>query len=327
LLSIGIVVVIASVGILEGIGVGLVAACAVFIVRYSRIDPIRLSGSGYVMRSRVDRLPAEDDALRARSDRLAVFELQDYLFFGSVTSLEDRIRAGVAADGSTHELDAVVLDFRTVTGIDTSAYSLIGQLADTLTGDGALVVMSAVDEDLRASLFAAEPQAFEGVEWAATLDEALERTEREQMNAAGLVPDDDHPEPIALSRALLAEFDKCGYEAGVTVIRQGDPTDGMFVLIDGFMTAFRVDATGERHRLRRFGRAALVGEIGLITGGQRTAEIVADTDSTVMWLSAERYREMCRESPHLAFELNEFIMRGQAARVVSLSEGLARSWR
>jgi SulP family sulfate permease len=320
-------VVIASVGILEGIGVGLVAACAVFIVRYSRVDPIRLSGSGHVMRSRVDRVPAEEDALLARSDRLAVFELQGYLFFGSVTSLEDRISAGVDAGSSTDELDAVVLDFRTVTGIDTSAYSLIGQLVETLTGDGALVVMSTVDEDLQASLLAAEPQAFEGVEWAVTLDDALEQTERVQLEAAGLGSDHNHSEPIGLSEALLAEFDELGYEAGVTVIRQGDPTDGMFVLIDGFMTAFRIDAGGQRHRLRRFGRAALVGDIGLIIGGLRTAEIVAETDATVMWLSVERYGELRRESPHLAFELNEFIMRGQAARVVSLSEGLARSWR
>jgi CRP-like cAMP-binding protein len=193
-----------------------------------------------------------------------------------------------------------------------------------LTGDGALVVMSTVDEDLQASLLAAEPQAFEGVEWAVTLDDALEQTERVQLEAAGLGSDHNHSEPIGLSEALLAEFDELGYEAGVTVIRQGDPTNGMFVLIDGFMTAFRIDAMGKRHRLRRFGRAALVGEIGLITGGQRTAEIVAETDSTVMWLSVDRYREMCRESPHLAFELHEFIMRGQAARVVTLSEGLAR---
>jgi hypothetical protein len=42
---------------------------------------------------------------------------------GSVTSLEDRISAGVDAENSTEELDAVVLDFRTVTGIDPSAYS------------------------------------------------------------------------------------------------------------------------------------------------------------------------------------------------------------
>jgi SulP family sulfate permease len=322
LMSIGIVLVIAAVGILEGIGVGLVAACAVFIVRYSRVDPIRLSGSGHAMRSRVDRVPVEVDVLRARSDRLAVFELQGYLFFGSVTSLEDRISADVDTVGSTGELDAVVLDFRTVTGIDTSAYSLIGQLAESLTGDGALVVMSAVDGDLQASLLAAEPQAFEGAEWAVTLDDALERTERLQLDAAGLVLDNDHREPIALSEALLAEFDEVGYEAGVIVIRQGDPTDGMFVLMDGIMTAFRIDGAGQRHRLRRFGRSALVGEIGLTLGGLRSAEIVAETDVTVMWLSAERYGELRRESPHLAFELHEFIMRGQAARVVSLSEGL-----
>jgi SulP family sulfate permease len=324
LMSIGIVVVIASVGILEGIGVGLVAACAVFIVRYSRVDPIRLSGSGQVMHSRVDRAPAEIEALRERSDGLAVFELQGYLFFGSVASLEDRISIG-SSDGSMSELDAVVLDFGTVTGIDTSAYSLIGQLVETLTSDGALVVMSAVEDDLRVSLLAAEPQALAEAEWAKTLDAALERTEGFQLQAAELTLEEAQPEPIALSDALLAEFDEVAFNAGVTVIHQGDETDGMFILINGFMSAFRIDAGGEQHRMRRFGHGALVGEIGLVTGDVRTADIVAETDATVRWLSVERYAEMRRSSPQLAFELQEFIMRGQAARVKVLSDGLTRS--
>jgi SulP family sulfate permease len=322
LMSIGIVAVIASVGILEGIGVGLVAACAVFIVRYSRVDPIRVSGSGHVMHSRVDRVAAEADALRERSDRLAVFELQGYLFFGSVTLLEDRILA--SGDSSISEFDAVVLDFRTVTGIDTSAYSLVGQLVETLTSNGALVVMSAVHDDLRVSLLVAEPRTLAAAEWAATLDAALERTEGVQLRAAELTVDDARPEPIALSDELLAEFDEVAFDAGVTVIHQGDETDGMFILVDGFMSAFLIDAGGERHRMRRFGHGAMVGEIGLVTGGVRTAEVVAETDATVLWLPVERYAELRRDSPHLAFELHEFIMRGQAARVESLSEGLAR---
>ena len=327
LMSIAIVLVIATVGILEGIAVGLVAACAVFIVRYSRVDPIRITGSGYDMRSRVDRRPAEVAALAERAKQLAVFELQGYLFFGSVTSLEDRIRT--VTDAADDEgLDAVVVDFKTVTGIDTSGYQLIGRMVQHIRASGAVVAMSSVEHDLRESLIAAETDALREVMWFDTLDEALEATERAQLEAAGVydfaVADDAE---IGLSTTLLAEFTERVFAAGVVVMEQGAESDGMFVVTDGWMTAFRVDESGTRHRLRRFGRAAMVGEIGLLTGGPRTAEIVAETESTVWWLSLAHYRQLRRTRPELAFELHEYILRGQAARTVSLSEGLARSSR
>ena len=104
-------------------------------------------------------------------------------------------------------------------------------------------------------------------------------------------------QPIGLSPALISEFEARTFATGSLVMAQGGESDGMFVLVDGWMTALRVDETGMRHRLRRFGRGAMVGEIGLITGGLRTAEIVAETDADVLWLSADRYRELRRVRP------------------------------
>ncbi len=325
LMSIGIVLTIAAAGILEGIAVGLVAACAVFIVRYSRVDPIRLTGSGHDMRSRVDRVPAEVAALGERANRLAVFELQGYLFFGSVTSLDDRIRG--LTDADVEPLDVLVLDFRTVTGIDTSGYELIGQVAQHVARAGTKMVMSSVERDLQESLASSEPEALIDVTWAATLDEALEASERQQLEASGLRGADGPDASSKLSSELLAEFEERTHTADTVVFEQGARSDGMFVVVEGSMTAFRVDESGVRHRLRRFGPAAMVGEIGLITQGRRSAEIVAESDAVVMWLSTTRYRALRQEHPELAFELNDYIMRGQAARVVSLSEGLARSSR
>lgn len=325
-LSIGIVLVIAAVGILEGIAAGLVAVCVVFIVRYSRVDPIRIAGTGHDMRSRVDRTPVEVAALGERADRLAVFELQGYLFFGSVTSIDDLVRA-VTTSPDEETLDAVVLDFRMVSGLDTSGYELIGSVAQHVSASGTLVLFSSIDDGLRRSLLESESEAFRDVAWAATLDEALEVSERLQLQRAADVDATITEQRIELSSALLAEFDERAFDAGAVLMRQGEPSDGLFVVVEGSMTAVRVDEAGDRHRLRRFGRAAMVGEIGLVTGGPRTAEIIVETDAVVLWLSTARYLELRRMRPELAFELNDYIMRSQAARVVSLSEGLTRSSR
>ncbi len=324
LLSVAIVVVIAAVGILEGIAVGVVAACAVFVVRYSRVDPIRSVGSGRDRHSRVDRHQAELELLAQRADRRVVFELHGYLFFGSIASLEDRIRALSDPVGKI-ELDALILDFRAVTGIDTSGYELIGQMAQHITSIGALVVMSSVNPDLRDALNSAEPESLGAVTWTATLDEALEVCERVELHRLSDATEHPSDTKIEFSPELFAEFTPRTFSSGELVIEQGATSDGMFVVVKGTMTAVQVNPDGTRHRLRRFGQAALVGEIGLILAGPRTAEIVADSDAEVLWLSADRYRELRTVAPELAFELHEYILRVQAGLVVSLSERLSRS--
>jgi sulfate permease, SulP family len=326
LLSVAIVVVIAAVGILEGIAVGVVAACAVFIVRYSRVDPIRIVRAGHDMRSRVDRGRSEVELLAQHAARRVVFELQGYLFFGSIASLEDRILA-LTGEFETDELDAVILDFRAVTGIDTSGYELIGQMARHVNSKGALVVMSSVNLDLRNALIAAETESLGNVTWTATLDEGLEASERVQLQRYCDPTEISDEAAIELSSALVAEFTHRTFSSGDVVMKHGATSDGMFLLIKGTMTAFQVEPDGTRHRLRSFGRAAMVGEIGLILGGPRTAEIVADSEAEVLWLSADRYRELRTVCPELAFELHEYILGVQAGLVVSLSEGLARSAR
>lgn len=333
-LSIGILFVIAWLGILEGIGAGLVAACGVFIVRYSRVDPIRVGGTGPAMRSRVDRSPGQIQMLRQRAHRLAVFELQGYLFFGSLTKLDDRFSgapdeatAGDEKNGESlyGQLDAVVLDFATVTGMDTSGYALIGQLVEHLHDAGSLVVLSALDQDLRSALTAAVPSIDQHVVWASTLDHTLELTENAQLDLADDADDSHEENPLDLLGELLDELDEVTYRAGEVVVEQGDDSDGMFIIEEGLMTAFRIDRTGNSHRLRRFGTGAMVGEIGLVTGGERSAQVVAETDVLALWLSNDRYRELRHDRPDLVFLLHEYIMRGQAARVISLSEGLTRT--
>lgn len=337
ILSVGIVVVIAWVGILEGIGAGLVAACAVFIVRYSRVDPIRAGGTGRAIRSRVDRSPREMQILQARSERLAVFELQGYLFFGSLTKLDDRFH-GATGDHTTRgevggealygRLDATVLDFETVTGMDASGYALIGQLVAQLDDAGSLVVLSGLERHLRRALVADVPGIDGHVEWASTLDHALELAENTQLARAADVVDsanDREENSLKLPRGLLDELDEVEYHAGHVVVKQGDPSDGMFIIDEGLLTAFRVDDQGRRQRLRRFGTGAMVGEIGLITQGERTAEVVAETDVVALWLSNEHYQQLRETQPELIFLLHEFIMRGQAERMVSLSDGLTQT--
>jgi len=320
-LSAGILVVIAAFGILEGIGAGLVAACVLFVVRYSRIDPVRAVATVRQLRSRVDRPTVENQALDTVGERVAVFQLQGYLFFGSLTSLEGRVRDRLVDAAGETALDAVLLDFKNVTGIDSSGYAVIARLLQEIADLDASPVASSLGAPFSAALLLASDGPMEQVVFAATIDEALEHCEELILNRTS------QPAPIAapaFSEALLAEFRAAGYPAGTVVMEQGSRSDWLMIIQAGHLTASHVLEDGTRQRLRRFSAPTVIGEIGVITGANRTAEIVAETEVVARWLTAARYEELRRTKPELIFELHEFIMKVQSERVVSLGAGLAR---
>lgn len=323
-LSAGILFTIAAVGVLEGIGAGLLAACAVFIFRYSRVDPVRSSGSGRDIRSRVDRSTAQRDLLATKADDIQIFELQGFLFFGSLTTLEDQLNA-VLSDPD-RSIDATVIDFRNVTGVDVSGYALIGRVASDLHDRGTTVVFSTLDDRLHQAFLATTPALRDQVIVKPTLDEALEVVEEVYLGAV-TTDEIETPRTLWLSSELVDEFSEVSFEADSIVMAQGDPSDGMLIVTEGNMTAFHVGRDGDRRRLRRFGPGTIVGEIGMIAGTPRTAEITAETPCTALRLSAESYHRLRAERPQLMFELQEFLMQEQSARVVELSEALARAQR
>ncbi len=319
-----VVVAIAAFGVLIGIGVGILAACAVFIFRYSRIDPFRLTRSGREVRSRVDRSDSERSILLEHGDDLEVYELQGFLFFGSVAAIDERLQ--------TNDLNgpdvpsAVIVDFKHVTGVDVSAYSLIAKSASNLGHRSTTVIFSGVDQPLTEALVSTSPTLTDTVTFCADLDEALERAEEAIL--AHHAPDrTTEPASLPISETLLAEFEPRDYEPDTVVMAYNGISDGMLIVTAGQFTVFQVDRQGARHRLRRISPVTVVGEIGMIEGSRRTAEIVADSASSGLWLSAERYNQLRAERPELIFELHEFLLGVQAARVVDLGEALSQSMR
>ena len=323
LLSVAILLVIGFVGILPGIGAGVAAACAVFVVRYSRVDPVRNVATGRELRSRVDRSPPEAAWLTANAERRRVFQLQGYLFFGSMVTLETRLRDYVIDDANG--VDTVIVDLQHVTGVDPSGYELMAGLFGELSDNGIATIVSSLDpqlNDVMAEALSGGPDHI-----ANTLDYALELCEDIQI---GMQPQTesavDNP-TLALSEELRAEFTLQVFTAGAVLMPQGSASDGLCIIDEGMLTVARIDERGQLHRLRRLGPLGIVGEIGVITGATRMAEVVADTAGSAYWLSIDRYRQLRSERPDLIIELHEYILQAQAERVVSLSDGLTRSLR
>jgi CRP-like cAMP-binding protein len=102
--------------------------------------------------------------------------------------------------------------------------------------------------------------------------------------------------------------------AGTIVIRQGDPADRFYLAESG---SYRVSQTGEgetaERELRLLGAGDVFGEIGLLTGGPRTATVQAAESGRLWALDADAFAELVAAGPGLGSRLLD-LYRGAGSR-------------
>jgi hypothetical protein len=90
--------------------------------------------------------------------------------------------------------------------------------------------------------------------------------------------------------AVLGTFmERRTAEAGDTIIRQGEAGDDLYLIESGRAEVQVVGASGRRTVVAELDRGDCFGEIALVTGGERTADVVARTPMALMRLGRDAY--------------------------------------
>ena len=328
-LSIVIVAVIAIFGILEGIAVGIAIASVIFIIQYSRINPVRYTSSGVNLRSRVDRPNQVVEALIKSGESRAIFELQGYLFFGSVTQIAKQIEACVNGENTPH---TIIIDCSMVTGIDISGFSILRQVADDLEQRSVSLLVSGLRPDIKDSLEKVQPSLLTGNRLMETLDHALEKSENDYLEKSIHLDDAEEqtlgvpPDPL-FSQSLLSLFDIIEVDAGKTLIEQDQQSDRLYIVREGTGIAFHIKDSGEAVRIRQFGPHTLLGEIGFLQQRNSTARVVANTQMTLYSMAREQFQALRQTDAVLAMEFQDFLLKSAAIRLSSISEHFGRTLR
>ncbi|MFJ4196959.1 Crp/Fnr family transcriptional regulator [Pseudomonas sp. NPDC089534] len=103
-------------------------------------------------------------------------------------------------------------------------------------------------------------------------------------------------------------------QAGDVLIRQGDLSDHVFVIIEGHAEAF-VDG----HKVGDVPRDEIFGAMAVFTGEPRNATVIAREASTVMLIPGDQFLSMTRTNPKIAHSLIE----SMARRIDQLNQQLA----
>lgn len=312
-LMFGIVIVIATVGFLEGVATGLLAATALFVVRYSRIDVVKHSLTASEHQSNIERPLPQAQYLREAGGSVLVLELQGFIFFGTAGRIIGRLRDRLR---ESEPLLFVIFDFRRVTGVDSSAVALFERIGVMARERDLVVLLTDLDSTQTAQFSELVSEYGDVITVEPDLDRGMAWCEDRLLDSAGA----DRSDPRALPEGLEAELGRYlvarSIAAGERLMTQGEPAPGIYLLKHGRATVLLEGGDeGGPVRLRTILEGTVLGEISLYRGEPVTATVMAETECEVLHLSPEAFDELCRDDPSTAADLHAFVARTLAARV------------
>jgi len=307
-----------------GVAMGVALAVVFFLVRMSR-SVVRRTYHGDTVRSRQARDPKLMELLAAYGRRIAVFELEGAIFFGTAEGLAGRVEAAAKAGA-----DLVVLDLRRVNDLDSTGARILLQMNERLKRQGGSLLLShphdnylvsTVLRDLGVTATLGEATLFPDT------DSALEWAEDRLLLAHGM--EDALTGEIALDRLSVLEglsetecavvralLARRSYRGGEVVIKEGSTDRDLFLMARG-TASVRVDlpGRGRQRRLASFSAGTVFGELALLDRQPRSATVTADEDVVCYVLSADAFHRLGAEHPGIAIKILTNLGRELSRRV------------
>ncbi len=317
-------VVVMSLGLIEGVAAGMLATLVFFAVRLSRIDPIESRFTARERESIMARTVPDRAILRRDGERIHVFKLRGYIFFGSAYALADEFKKRLG--GATKPV-CMMLDFAAVSGLDFSAVNAMGRFYQAANASGVRVVLSAMSEGLKDRFERSLPvPVYRELLWEPDVDRGLERCEDlliETWNAESVGRDTGRDALLAHSAEALEHYlerqidfetlleslqgwlNPNTYEAGGVLAGAGASTDHLQLIYSGRASGYDAEAT----RLYQCGPGDAVWPSG--ASDQKAHRVVADEPCRTMLISPTVLDWLEQNEKQLVLDLYRYLLAGR----------------
>ncbi len=310
-------IVAVSYSFLTAVAVGLLVACAFFVLAYAKLDLIRSHSNMAGRRSCVERPDTELRVLAETGGQVQIVELSGFLFFGFSHALRERMQA--IMDGEGPKVRWLVIDFKHVTGVDVSTLRVLQRLvSDCAQRDIRLMLAGLappVESELRDCL------GPHGVGFFRSLDEVLEHLE--DVLLAQNEADDfaneksilNHMEALFREHALDGYAEQIELDTGAVVVERGALSNDIYLLRSGQLkVAVRCD-DGRIAIVAQIRPGSVIGEMAYYSGRGRSADIIADAPSELLRIDMDRMDTLERDRPEVASLFHKLIARDMARRL------------
>jgi glutaminase len=264
-----------------------------------------------------------------------VYELQGDVGFAALEAMVRRI-----VDASP-AAEAVIVDILRVTRVERGAARLFYQLVVELGARDAPLGLVGVHLH-SAFLRSLEEELAARDEWSrlvtfTDLDAALEWGENQVLAARNgrghpaAVPLAEHQLCRGLDPAALGRVETIlqprRFRAGEFIVRKGDPADALYLLARGRVSVTAEGPDGRVTRLSTVSPGMVFGELAVIDGSPRTADVRADTVVECWALPAAELDRLGEAHPEVKMQLLERLLRSVHRMVSRLDEELAARMR
>lgn len=279
---------------------------------------LRLAYDGSQVSSSRRRPGYQQKVLRASGHRIRVLDLQGELIFSTV---EPIVRLALKHAPYCQYL---ILVFRNVVTIDAVAAKLIEELRNHLAGIGVHLFIAHASENSHKPLFAAIDRA----SLMASSDTALEYCENHLLDELiGLASNSGNSVAIGdtfllsgLNADDIAWLDAAmGFHAasaGEFLIRSGDASECLYLLLSGSVEVRLPDESGNRgKRLDVFTSGMNFGEMGFLDGSPRSADVIALDTVECRVVERTLFQRLDNERPQIKIKLLEQMARHLSANL------------
>jgi len=308
-----------------GVALGFVAACITFAINTSRRRLLKLGLNRAIYSGSVDRPVYQQEQLVRHGHTIQIMWLHGFVFFGSAHRLLEQIKEVV--DAQSGACRSLILDFRQVMGIDSSAVMSLVKLRQIAHRKGFVVVLTEVPAHVESVLRAGGlfrntgssniliyPDTDSALEWCEDKLLAEVVTHENSLRSAddwlAVEIGDEEMLPRLVSYLELIE-----YKTGDFLIRQGEASDSLYLLFAGRATVLYRTPQGVELRLRSMVGHTIVGEMGLYRASPRGASVRADQPTIAYRMSLDAMTRMEQDDPALAYAFHRLVIRTLAMRL------------
>lgn len=304
-----------TLGIFQGVAVGILASIISFVARMSR-QPIRRSYDAHRVRSNVERILPEILLLEETGNRIQIFELDGSLFFGSTDQLAQAI-----LESDLENKEFVILDLSRVTDIDSTGSKILLHIYDRLLLQNIKMLISGstsarlkgnklVNQLRKMDFF----RTFDKANLFSDIASALAYAEDRILDKVGSTDRYSNEFPVEAVdvfekmkpeeiQEILPYLERCSFSNKDTIFHQGDDGDHLLLLIRGQIElVLSATETNYQKQIAILCPGTVCGEMAVIDGKPRVATAVAIGETLCFKLTVEKLGQIRIEKPELAYK-------------------------
>ena len=259
--------------------------------------------------------------LKELGKRVQIFELQGSLGFGTAEVLFRELVSHLEG------IEMVVFHCKRVQSIDSATSRLFANFIQHFIELGGQILFvyleSSSIELLQQNI--AENLA-PSLHFFENSDLAKEWCEESLLAKEGIFADDQ--EELALGQhtafdtfspeahAILGKYlQRCTYRAGEKIISSGEPATAIYFLMQGRISVNLTLANQSRYRITTLAAGSIFGEMAILDGGKRSADVDAQTDMVCLALPADKLPHLQQLIPGIYERICDKLVRDLSTRL------------